>query len=663
MPAYFLSTLASITKTDSDQILGALSRGIESDSFYDLKVLAIRSWKSQLQVIKEAAVKLQQLVPASAGWHILLEYPIPRRGKRADMILIADDVIIVGEFKVGSTKFTTEDARQVIGYCLDLRDFHEESRGQLLIPLLIATDAPNHTAGLVPPRTSALVQPLCTANASMLAETICTMVQTYRASQLHVDATRWNNSKYFPTPTIVEAAQALYARQDVREISQSHAGATNLSITSDAVVQAIHYARDNSKKVICFVTGVPGSGKTLAGLNIVHNPTLQEGGSPIGSFMSGNGPLIAVLREALARDHDNRTGTTREEARRKISAFIQNIHLYIKEYIDNHPNYAPMDRVIIFDEAQRAWDAKQNARKWRRNASEPMMILSTMDRHPDWAVIVALVGNGQEIHDGEAGLPEWGRVLSEEQKHWEVFISPELLSAANRDDKLALFQKIPENLCITTDARLHLNVSLRAYKAKQLSDWVDAVLNKAPHKANSIIADLVDYPILLTRSLETARDWLRKQTQGTRRCGLVASSGARRLRPHAIDVTIDLPVESWFLNPQEDVRSSSFLELAATEFAIQGLELDWIGVCWGDDLRWLNGQWDFHRFLGTKWQRVANETKRKFMINKYRVLLTRAREGMVIWVPEGSKEDTTRRPEFYEETAEYLLSCGAQLIR
>lgn len=394
--------------------------------------------------------------------------------------------------------------------------------------------------------------------------------------------------------------------------------------------------------MICFVTGVPGAGKTLAGLNIIHDRTRSE--DILGSFLSGNGPLVRVLLEALARDHSERTKGTLAEARRRVSTFIQNVHRFIDaHYPSSSP---PPDRLIVFDEAQRAWNAEQSNRKFQRNVSEPEIMLDVMSRHQGWAVIV-----------GEAGLREWGRALSARSEAWRVFISPQLASARSLDGD-SLFEKWPESLQVSEDASLHLQVSIRSYKAQAVSEFVAHLLSFNIEAARNSLAECAEFPIAFTRDLAVAKNWLRRRQRGTRRIGLVATSGARRLRAHGLDVRPDLDVENWFLNGPDDVRSSYYLEAPATEFGIQGLELDWTGVCWDLDLVPQNRDWSVGAFKGTKWQRTHDAVRRQFVINKYRVLLTRAREGMIIWVPEGDSKDWTRPVDRYEAIAEYLSVCG-----
>jgi hypothetical protein len=475
-----------------------------------------------------------------------------------------------------------------------------------------------------------------------------------------------DNSDYSPTPTIIEAARTLYSGKSVIEISRSHAGRTNLTKTSDSVINAIRLAKKNNEKIICFITGVPGAGKTLAGLNIAHHKEFQNDKGSLSTFLSGNGPLIKVLRKALSRDAHKKLKKTDSSAKQKeserIIAFIENVHNYFKLYFteDKIPNKnIPNNRIVIFDEAQRAWNAKHSMRKFQRDFSEPEMMFEIMNRHNDWAVIVALVGGGQEINTGEAGLPEWGRVIEQKFNDWKVYISPQLKFGDHSTGNLTLFNKLPTGIEIIEDKDLHLDVSIRSYKAEELSNWVNLVLTNKPSEAKDIFNNkLSNYKIVLTRDLEKAKSWLRLKCKGSRRMGLVASSGGRRLRPYGLDVKLDLEEGEWFLNGRNDVRSSYYLEIPATEFGIQGLELDWVGVCWDIDLFRSNNAWDFKSFSGTTWKNIKDPEKRKHVINRYRVLLTRAREGMVIFVPAGSNDDTTRNPGYYNSVANYLKDCG-----
>jgi hypothetical protein len=658
MPAYYRATLGTFARTDPRTVLGRLAEEYAREGFATQFTAATEAWQWQIQVLQESACGLIDQLAEVSAWSILLEYPIPRRSRRIDAVLLAADLVFAIEFKTGSHALTAADVRQVEDYCLDLRDFHAASAGRTVIPLLVA---PRLSGTFTPPGPleGEAVQRVHVVRGTGVVEAVVGCYRTWhRAHDAPIDPEAWDLSPYRPTPTIIEAAQRLYANHRVEEITHAHAGAVNLTRTAQAVLRVIATAKASGRKAICFITGVPGAGKTLAGLNIVHNRDLHHDREALGVFLSGNGPLVKVLTEALARDRHRRLGEVLATARRTVTTFLQNVHGFLGEYA-GAASQTPPDHVVVFDEAQRAWDAEHSFRKFRRSESEPSLMLQVMDRRKDWAVIVALVGNGQEINTGEAGLQEWGRALASQFPHWEAHISPRLVGDSATPGGRPLFREGSRTVAIVPDPDLHLSVCIRSYRAEALASWVDEVLAGRPDGALRFRSRMDNYPMMLTRSLEMARRWLLRRARGLRRAGLVASSGARRLRAHGIDVTALIDEPNWFLQPHEDVRSSCFLEVAATEFAVQGLELDWTGVCWGADFRWDNG-WLYRRFSGTHWQQVNNEVKRRYLLNKYRVLLTRAREGMVIWVPSGSVEDPTRRAGFYDGTADYLRSCGAE---
>jgi len=657
MPAHYRATSDEFLNDDPDRIVGRLTAQAARAGFYQQQHAQTEAWQRQIDCLRRA-LQTPELKGKAESCHVLLEYPIPRRGKRVDTVLLVDRLILVLEFKCGATQYARDAIEQVEDYCLDLRDFHEQSAGRVLVPFLVCTQASEKE---VPSEAVAdWVAPTWLVYRENLAARLAFAIARYEPQHGEaIDAERWDQSSYNPTPTIIESAQALYAGQNVQEISRCHAGAYNLGQTSNAVIEAISRARLEGEKLICFITGVPGAGKTLAGLNIVHNHDLHEG--DLGVFLSGNGPLVKVLREALARDHAERTGMTKSEARRRVSTFIQNVHRFIDAYYAE-PSKVPVDRVVIFDEAQRAWNADQSRRKFNRPFAEAEIMLEVMDRHSDWAVIVALIGGGQEINSGEAGLEEWGRVIERKFGHWEVLVSPELKAGADRDGS-RLFADVPTGLTVNEDPSLHLSVNLRSYRAEALSQFVAHLLDLAPDSARQMLSRIAAYPLVLTRDLREARAWLKQKQRGSRRIGLMASSGARRLRAYGLDVQSRLDVENWFLNPPDDVRSSFFLETPATEFGIQGLELDWTCLCWGGDLVPHRDRWECRSFRGTKWQAVRNETIQRYIVNKYRVLLTRAREGTVIWVPGGDPTDPTRAPCVYDSIADYLTRCGIELLR
>jgi len=658
--AFYDASILQFISESPDTIIGRLTKNHTQDLVHDQQ----RAWSHQIILLQ------QQLQPWTDGW-IFFEFIIPRMGSRADVVIFINGVVFVLEFKIGTTSITAADLRQTEGYCLDLHHFHAASHDRPIVPILIATeskvrasqgitpDFTEHDATVPSMSTPQIVPQVCkpiAIDGTTLHLLVQNTLDSLRGPTVanDIDGAQWAESPYHPTPTIIEAAEALYANHNVYDIARNDAGAENLASTSSYVRQVIESSLRNSRKSIVFLTGVPGSGKTLAGLNIATSAEESEHAV----FLSGNGPLVEVLREALARDDQQRTGIRKADAKRKVSSFVQNIHRFRDEALrDQRP---PVERVAVFDEAQRAWDQrhtakfmaqKRNQHQW--GLSEPEFLIGVMDRHRDWAVIVALVGSGQEINAGEAGLPGCIAALDDAFPAWDVHYSDRLDPEYGH-----AFRKL-RNPVVAREPSLHLAVSIRSFRAERLSEMVHAVVNGEAATARSLY-DAIEgrFPIAITRDLTVAKSWIRDHTRGTDRSGVVASSGAIRLRPFGITVkqTLDAPV--WFLNEPSDIRSSNFLENVATEFDIQGLELDWCLVAWDADLRYVSGGFEHWRFSGTKWQRVQQEAAQRFLENAYRVLLTRARQGIVIFVPHGDPNDATRMPEFYDETYAYLIACG-----
>jgi hypothetical protein len=327
---------------------------------------------------------------------------------------------------------------------------------------------------------------------------------------------------------------------------------------------------------------------------------------------------------------------------------------------------------VVFDEAQRAWDARQLASFMKRKKglpgftqTEPELLIGAMERHADWAVVVCLVGGGQEINTGEAGISAWLDGVRTLFPGWDVFISPHLTdseyAASGALERLSGSRAGAARA--TFEPALHLATSMRSFRAEHLSRFVKALLDGEAELGRELFAEFRDhYPIVLTRSMRAARRWIRRQRRGTERAGLVASSSAQRLKPHAIDIRVNIDPVHWFLSPPRDTRSSLYLEDAATEFQVQGLELDWTIVTWDADLRWRGSDWSYHSFRGAKWTDVKKPERRQYLKNAYRVLLTRARQGMVIFVPPGAKRDRTRSPAFYEGVTQYLTDLGVPQV-
>lgn len=640
----------------SDEILGELTRR----SGGDLDLTQNSAWQEQIEILK--ALQLSPLRYLSAK--IYFEYTIPRLGRRADVILIVDHILFVLEFKAGESKFNASALDQVWDYALDLKHFHDASHSICIAPVLVATKAEPQEIELQ--RTvhdDGLIRPI-RASSQDLHEVITKVLGDLKAPR--IDIASWESGRYLPTPTIIEAARALYAGHSVESISRNDAGAQNLATTSKAIDQIIESARISGKKAICFVTGVPGAGKTLVGLDVA-NRHLDKDSATYSVFLSGNGPLVAVLREALARDTVERASVDgisirKGEARQKVAAFIQNVHHFRDDYLADEG--APPEHVVLFDEAQRAWTLEQTtnfmARKKNRpgfNQSEPEFLISCVDRHQDWAVVICLVGGGQEINTGEAGISEWLDAVLKRFHNWEVHLSPSLSESEYRStDSLSRVLALPTTI---QNHDLHLSTSMRSFRAESLSKFVREALDLDEVAAKRTLEEVVArYPIKITRDLASAKQWLRDQARGSERYGIVVSSQAQRLKPHAIDVRVKTDPVKWFLDGKEDIRSSYYLEDVSTEFQVQGLELDWACVVWDGDLRF-NGQgWSHHEFKGSRWIRIKKIERQIYLKNAYRVLLTRARQGMVLVVPEGSEFDPTRSSDFYDPTYNYFRSLG-----
>jgi hypothetical protein len=661
MAAGYVVRLGDFLTASVDEIKGQLLGQQTRAGFSSMRLAQATSWEAEICILAKACQTLLSQRPKAADWHLLLEYEIPRRDRRIDAVILAHDLIIVIEFKIGATAFTSADQWQTLAYALDLRDFHEESRNRQIVPILVASDAAP-PASPVSTANGALVSSVSLATPDTLTDSIITgFDQAHQSHIKPIDIANWNQSAYRPTPSIIEAAQALFAGQEVRDLS--HRAAHNLTDTTDCIVKIIHDARAKQKRVVGFVTGIPGAGKTLAGLNAVHDARVRSDSELRGMFLSGNGPLVKIIREALARDCRSR-GINKAQASREVSTFIASVHGFINEYGIAHPDRAPDVHVIVFDEAQRAWNAKETNKKHTGvNKSEPALALEIMERATAWSVIIALVGGGQEINRGEGGLAEWGRALNEHASQWHVAVSPAIVA---RDEAIAghtLFeQPTRPELTVTEKPNLHLAVNVRAPRARWLGGWVNAILDGSAQPAPSEVRG--EFPVALTRSLATARLWLRSFCRSGERAGLLASSGALRLRAEGIELSQGFrrgfPYTEWFLANSSDLRASDRLEVAASEFECQGLELDWTCVCWGGDFvfDYAANAWRFRALKGTGWDRVRKFDTQRYITNKYRVLLTRARQGMIICIPKGSEDDSTREPALFDATAEFIASCG-----
>jgi len=651
--AYYSKELQEFLTDDGSRIIGELTNNHQ----FALEEQQRNAWIQQIEILKN------ELHNFDSG-HIMFEYSIPRMGKRVDVIFIYAGIVFVIEFKVFAKEYLHADIDQCLDYSLDLKNFQEGSHNVQLVPILVSTEALNFNNDFEQFR-DGIFTPL-RANKNNLGDIIKEISEQFKAEA--IDATKWENSLYKPTPTIIEAAQALYQGHDVKEISRSDSGAINLVKTAEAINDIIEKSKKQKEKSICFVTGVPGAGKTLAGLNLANERHRFGDEEEHAVFLSGNGPLVEVLQEALARNNIENSDVkiTKGDALQKAKSFIQNIHHFRDDAISVET--APIEKVVVFDEAQRAWNNDKTTAfmKIKKgisdfDMSEPEFLISVMDRHSDWSVIICLIGGGQEINTGEAGLPEWFSAIRNLYPHWNVYVSDQITDIEYTQNQN--LEKLFTGMKYNSVPDLHLSTSIRSFRSENVSNFVKSLLDCDKEKAKELLLELKEkYPIVLTRNFEKAKQWLKNNARGNERFGVTASAKAHRLRPYGIYVESDIDAPQWFLNSKDDVRSSYYLEYVATEFHIQGLELDWTCVAWDGNFRFENNEWSYNQFSGTKWQKIKSDEKMTYLKNTYRVLLTRARQGVVIFVPEGDIEDETRNPEFYDGTYNYLKEIGIEEI-
>ena len=648
--AFYSNEVSIFLQQNEDEILGELVR----NNPFSLEDLQRNAWIEEIHILKRALKEIND-------GYIIFEYTIPRIGSRVDAVYIVNGIVFLLEFKVGTDKYERGAMNQVIDYALDLKNFHRESHNRLLVPMLVATKALESTFDIDEMKPGILEVLKC--NANNIGNAIKQVVM--KNNEDSFNAVDWLNSSYAPTPTIIEAAQALYGGHNVTDISRNDASAINLNQTTEAINDIIEKSKKEKRKSICFITGVPGAGKTLAGLNIANERhRFDENEHAV--FLSGNQPLVDVLQEALARDEQKRCGGKKAEAKTKAKAFIQIIHHFRDDAISTEE--APYEKVAIFDEAQRAWTEDMLSGFMARkkgisnfNMSEPEFLIEIMDRHEDWAVIICLIGGGQEINTGEAGLIEWFSSLRKNFAHWDIYISSKITDSEYT--RGIPVQELFKGLKYETVDTLHLAVSLRSFRSENVAGFVKALLDVEKNTARELYEKMEnDYPIALTRDLNVAKKWVREKAYGTERYGITASSGAKRLRSYGIWVQSKIEAAIWFLNSEDDVRSSYFLEDTATEFDIQGLELDWTIVCWDANLRFEKDKFGYYSFTGSQWMNINKEENILYLKNAYRVLLTRARQGMVIFIPTGSDTDPTRPHDYYDNTYKYFKDIGINEI-
>ena len=651
--AYYCNSIPGFIKDESASIIGQLVR-----HSFEINKEQSDAWENQISELQH------RLDRSQVEGDIIFEYDIVRLGKRIDVIMLIRHMVFSLEFKNGKNIFTAQDAQQAEDYAIDIKNFHKESEDLYVCPILVATHAPKYarpqSLDCYPDKQVFLQR----ENIETVIPKVCEITDRYGSDQ-ELDFEQWFNSPYYPTPTIIAAAIEAYSTHSLSEIAHSEAGQDNINDCERVINDIIDYAKSNHKKCVCFVTGVPGAGKTLVGLDVVAK-NLQQGQNNLSVYLSGNGPLVEVLREALKKSVRAKKQYNRETAA-AINALIQSSYTFKNDNVLHRNPTA--ENILIFDEAQRVWNKEKMSRKHNdpsMSVSEPHLLFEIMDRHQDWAVMICLVGLGQDIYDGEVGINEWFRCGIEEFEKWELYYSPAIFDQV--EDKSIDREMIKNCPRCHEAAELHLKTSIRSFRADKQCQFVDSLLDNNPAMAKQVYNQIAArYPVFVTRDIQTAKNWARRQVRGSQRCGVLACSSAQRLKPEGIYVPTDIDVKNWFLAPSDDLRSSNMMEVVASEFKVQGLEIDWAVVCWDADLRRNadSSDWAYYNFRGTKWVKRNQPEQQRYLLNSYRVLLTRARQGMIILVPKGvdPEEDPTRDSAFYNRVYNYLtIECGIKQL-
>ena len=665
MSCFYRASVGEFLAQNDEYVLARLSVAYANRGYTSQYSDQTLTWESDIRSFRGTLEQCVVTLDSARSWELLLEFSIPRKEMRIDIVLLVRDVIVVLEAK--TMHVASSAKRQVEEYALLLYYFHKASTNRRIVPVIVSSETIDadmdelNQRELFPQLPRYWVAPVQRSSWDALASVL---IEVGKTSAGQIPAKFWDESPYFPVPSIIEAALALKSGLSIREIAHSEASEHEIGMVGQTVQGFVDRARTERHHAICFLTGVPGSGKTLVGLSLAHS---DENKASAIHFMSGNGPLVQVLQHLFTQE-SMRSGASATHARLEAKTLIENVHVFARYHTQDNLG-SPFNHAIIFDEAQRAWNRTQNMRKFKRDYSEPEMLLRIMERHQDWAVVVALVGGGQEINDGEAGLEEWGRALIGSAKDWVIYASPEVLEGGASTAGHRLFEDPATGRIVQTNSTLHLRTSNRSLRADQLATWVNHVLDGKAEEAASIrITER--FPIFLSRDIEETRSKLREQGIGANRYGLVGSSGAARLRAVGLEPSAtfhaEYPWEHWYLAEETDVRSSYRCEVFATEFEIQGLELDWIGICWGGDFVWDEGLgWQLRTLRHgsqSKWSSIKNSDKRTYRKNAYRVLLTRARQGIIIFVPKGNPDDATNQPDDFESTVQFLKRCGVTAL-
>jgi len=664
---YFESSIEDFAKYKNiDDMVEFLTESDETSAPSNLN-LQRGAWANQIKI-------LQKYLKDKKGY-IIFEYVLSRVNMRIDVVLLMDDIVYSLEFKNNEISFLPEDIDQADGYGYALKNFYEINRNKYVVPILIATKAPDEECDVKSDLGPDKLFSLFKANTNKMEQYI-DMIRSKYGSQIiytEKDFKNWINSPFKPNPTIIQSARSIYMNNKVDDFFKFDAGEENLKITEFTIEKIIKEAESKKEKVICFVSGVPGAGKTLVGLDLAGKTRNNEDPNlPNSIFFSGNGPLINVLTEALGRDaYKNFPNKfpNKNRAVNDVKSFIQDLHAFKRELISKKQKSID-ENILIFDEAQRVWDSVKLS-EWlvTKKASDSYYGLSEADllfnifKDKEWGVIIALVGLGQDIHTGENGLGVWFKSLLEKNTDWEIKLSKEIFNQAA--DNISSYKEVLlKNKRVSDCDGLYLRTCIRTPRAKNLSDFSEALLNNQPEKAKMALPRFDDYPICITRSLQTAELYLLANRKRKERCGKLCSSNSKILGriSHSFDNIDTWHFANWMLD-ENGRDSSNSLTFSASEFNIQGLELDWGLLGWDMDMYYFKGKWNQQKMLTPKRFCESSDIVKKHILNTYRVLLTRARKGLIIYIPKTNDfEDPFNVSSYFDSTYEYLKSCGIKDI-
>lgn len=564
-----------------------------------------QAWQDCGEILQQQFAQLVETCPSSKTWTLIFEYELPREGgRRPDLILLAAGQVLVFEFKQKANP-SAADLDQVAAYARDLAEYHQASHHLPIVPIMVPTRRAKASEN------RAAVEILTPAE---IAAYLTQRFTQFSEALTEIDPIAWVEANYAPLPTVIQAARTIFQQEALPDIKRAHsAGIPDLLAYLYRLVETAHAQK---QRHLVLITGVPGAGKTLVGLQFVHQHPLQNPDQQQAVFLSGNGPLITVLQYAL-----------------KSRVFVQPVRNFYLHY-EVRQQSAPAEHIIVFDEAQRAWDAERMAEKYGIDSAAAGAVLRIAERVPDWCVVVGLIGEGQEIHVGEEqGIEQWNQGLLQSNAEWQLHCAP----------KQSEFFTAVSSKHIHIHSRFNLTSSLRSHLASHVQTWVAHLLAGEFGSAALLLPTLRDegFDAYLTRDLSLAKAYCRERylDQPSKRYGLLASSRARNLAQYGIPndyyATSKLNVGAWYIDPPASPASCCALERTVTEFSCQGLELDFPIIGWGDDLRWNETEWT----SSIRQKNVRNPLKLR--LNSYRVLLTRGRDGFIVFVPpEPKMEDT-----------------------